>query len=571
MEKFINFPFFFFKKVFINVHVDTYFEVLLPKVNLIIYNDEIPTSNSRPLGIELGFSRVLFSNSSSQSTSNNRFRKSVEKCYELSKDLVDQNNTQKKFPHLINESCGSNHEDLLDVDLQLKMNHLAPCFKDLILNENLVYSRLNDLDAIKKQEEAWSASQGLFLKGLHKTSLNKSSGKDVWCLEMESMWIDFIVRSSSTGSSINQTDFIRNFSFKVYLLNVWDFYTSTAFLHSKGGKDQLNNKSNIHKAVHKLNEIENAKKERKSLQKLSKIIQLDLKNFDASKKDCFNNKMKKEKRSVSLSKASHVLKKQKECDFICKRVYSKLNVIADISDCIQLSLNHSKILFLLRLIDVIDLFTHQLKQDNEQTFKYRSNNNQNQNLLDSNNKKQQRSRIRSGNFDDWLIDMNLSSDEIDQEDDDLVSAIFLDKSDYPNHSSGEDEEIFSVNLALNVNSLQIDLEIEGSIELDDAENNNKKSLFTNSFSSASSSSSSSSNVNYKENAANNLDSLSASKRINKKFFTKKMNQGQFYAQIFPERSSKTKPIVSNSLQNFKKPPILLTLSFSIFKKFTASF
>jgi hypothetical protein len=55
---------------------------------------------------------------------------------------------------------------------------------------------------------------------------------------------------------------------------------------------------------------------------------------------------------------------------ICKSLYSQVNVIGEIKE-VHLALNHAQVLFLLRLVDTMDLFMDQLKKDSEHTLKYK--------------------------------------------------------------------------------------------------------------------------------------------------------------------------------------------------------
>ena len=64
-----------------------------------------------------------------------------------------------------------------------KLNHLAPCFEDLIRNENIAYFRYDlsfddDLTKmINTTNEAHNSKIGLFLKSLNRTALNKNANK----------------------------------------------------------------------------------------------------------------------------------------------------------------------------------------------------------------------------------------------------------------------------------------------------------------------------------------------------------------------------------------------------------
>ena len=79
------------------------------------------------------------------------------------------------------------------------MNSLAPCFAELVRNENCSYHRCdlsldNDLSKLVNESKlAYHAKEGLFLKSLGKSALNRTAAKDLWSVEFESAWIDFKV------------------------------------------------------------------------------------------------------------------------------------------------------------------------------------------------------------------------------------------------------------------------------------------------------------------------------------------------------------------------------------------
>lgn len=81
------------------------------------------------------------------------------------------------------------------------MHSLAPCFSDLAKNENCPYQRqdlfdecLNRMTSEKNTTTwAYTAKEGLFLKSLGKSALNKNAAKDLWSIEIENAWIDFRV------------------------------------------------------------------------------------------------------------------------------------------------------------------------------------------------------------------------------------------------------------------------------------------------------------------------------------------------------------------------------------------
>lgn len=103
-----------------------------------------------------------------------------DRCYELSKSLCNKYGIFKsQDPTLCN---------------------LAPCFGDLLKNENCPYVRYDlsfneDMAAnlVNTTKLANNAKEGLFLKTLSRTALNKNPAKDLWTAEFESAWIDFKV------------------------------------------------------------------------------------------------------------------------------------------------------------------------------------------------------------------------------------------------------------------------------------------------------------------------------------------------------------------------------------------
>lgn len=184
----------------------------------------------RPSSIEIGFARICIANqetNTSSSLSNSKQQKSLEHscrtCYESSNLLCKK---QNKF----NKNSTSINKTELDVP-ETKMNLLAPCFRDLLKNENLSYLRYDlssdgDLTKlINTTNEASNAKLGLFLKSLNKNVLSKNANKDSWSIEFESMWIDFLGNAYSKSSE--SCSLSQNTSFKIHLVNVWNFYKST--------------------------------------------------------------------------------------------------------------------------------------------------------------------------------------------------------------------------------------------------------------------------------------------------------------------------------------------------------
>lgn len=175
-----------------NLHCDTFFEVVMPKISLTVYPSDMKASENiagfinRPSGVEVGFSRVVFSNQSVTRFADARkveqLRSTSVKCYELAREIISKNS---------DPNGGA----------EIELNQLAPCFNHLLQNENLYYVRYDFAANDKKvnvniTNEAHKAHTGLFLKSLNKNSLNKASNKDIWLLECENMWLDFLGRYS---------------------------------------------------------------------------------------------------------------------------------------------------------------------------------------------------------------------------------------------------------------------------------------------------------------------------------------------------------------------------------------
>ena len=184
----------------------------------------------RPSSIEIGFARICIANqdtNTSSSLSNSKQQKSLQvtckKCYETSQKLCNKQNN-------FNKNSTSISKTELDAP-EIKMNMLSPCFKDLLKNENLSYLRYDlssnsDLTKlINTTNEASNAKLGLFLKSLNKNVLSKNANKDSWSIEFESMWIDFLGNAYSKSSE--SCSLSQNTSFKIHIVNVWNFYKST--------------------------------------------------------------------------------------------------------------------------------------------------------------------------------------------------------------------------------------------------------------------------------------------------------------------------------------------------------
>lgn len=172
--------------------------------------------------------------------------------------------------------------------------------------------------------------------------------------------------------------FVENTSFRVYMVNVWDFYSNGRC--SPASQDRRREA----KTTTKPNDMVNFKR---AYNRLAELIEVnngcgnnqdsllessndDLDMIVASPVSVRTNRGRK-KRSVSVS-GTGVDLTEKSASILCKNIYSQINVIGEIKD-VQVKIDHSQVLFLLRLVDTIDLFTKQLKKDSEKTLQYKVN------------------------------------------------------------------------------------------------------------------------------------------------------------------------------------------------------
>ena len=194
--------------------------------------------------------------------------------------------------------------------------------------------------------EAKSSRTGLFLKSLNRNALNKNANKDIWCLSFENMWLDFV----HTKTVNNETkSLIENTSFKVWFVNVYDFYKSISNTTAQKDIEELTNNEYLEKAY----------------ERLSKVIPID----PLIKSD-LRKSLIKPKRSNSASGSSALMRNQQHSNYMCRNIYSKLNIIGEINS-LHVQCNHSQLVFLLRLIDTVDLLSQQLKTDTDQIFQYK--------------------------------------------------------------------------------------------------------------------------------------------------------------------------------------------------------
>lgn len=322
-----------------SLHIDTHLEVILPKVNLTIYPVKFDTNvsfrnenfTSRPSGMEVGMAKLVLTNNTIGKTNScfDEFNTTSEMAYKLSSNLIEKNHN---FKHKFSQ-----------ISTEIRVNNLAPCFKESLQNDSssLIRDGLGiHSEPIKSENQIVNAKEGLFLKNLNKNALNKDALKDIWMVETDSLWIDMIDKEN--------VPFAQNASFQVYIINVWDFLSkSSILLQQNEEEDILDNSVNGNYL--------------KAFGHLEKIIHIQNKSeFDA----------KLRKRSNSLSNRSSLIKSKMRSELLCKKIYSNLNVVSRIKN-LNLFLNHSQVLFLLRFFDVIENFSNQIKIDTEQILKFK--------------------------------------------------------------------------------------------------------------------------------------------------------------------------------------------------------
>ncbi len=358
------------KQTRLNLHCDTHVELLMPKITISIYSDVIKKVNEhkRQNGIEIGFARITATNKTSILSDTNLIS-ACSKVYDLSQKICHKNSKFSVFN-------SDNNEKKSQI---VRLNHLAPCLNDLVKNENLAYFRYDlsfddDLTKlINTTNEATNSKNGLFLKSLNRSALNKNANKDLWCINFESMWLDSF---SSIDSNENNTTsanniytqyksnntnenipLIQNISFKLWLVNVHDFYKPFENDSTQNNEMTVNKSENVNRAF----------------DKLSKVIKIEDIKIQPNKK-----------RSNSLSAAGFLNKNQQNSYYLSQKMYSKINVISEINE-LTFKCSHSQIIFLLRLVDTVDMFTKQLKEDSEHTLKFTKNNIDITDIKDKNN------------------------------------------------------------------------------------------------------------------------------------------------------------------------------------------
>ncbi|RNA17426.1 UHRF1-binding 1 isoform X1 [Brachionus plicatilis] len=239
------------------LHCDTYLEVILPKVNLTIYPTKLDSNvnfrdqnfTNRPNGIEIGMAKLVLTNRTLSKSNNNydEFSATCQKAYKFSSNLIEKNINFK------NKVIKNYFEDN-----DIRINSLAPCFNEILQNDNL--SLIRDSLGIHS-DQLVNAKEGLFLKNLNRNALNKDAAKDIWIMDIESLWVDMI--------DIDCIPFVQNASFKIFAVNIWEFLSKSSILMEQTDQEDTCNKSS-------------SKEYMRAFNRLDKIIKIEKKTeFDA--------------------------------------------------------------------------------------------------------------------------------------------------------------------------------------------------------------------------------------------------------------------------------------------------
>lgn len=152
----------------------------------------------------------------------------------------------------------------------------------------------------------------------------------------------------------DNTTFIENTSFRFYMVNVWDFYSNGREPEATAKKPNGDELANYQRAY----------------SRLSKLIELNTNGADTNGEPEIASPVstkRRKKRSISVSGTNALLASSSS---LSRNLYSQVNVIGEIKE-LNVATNHAQVLFLLRLVDTMDLFTNQLKTDSEHTLKYK--------------------------------------------------------------------------------------------------------------------------------------------------------------------------------------------------------
>lgn len=115
------------KKPTLNLHCDTHLELLMPKISISIYPTNMKETDlsgvKRQSGVEIGFARITVSNRTNVSEDSN-LKSACNKVYNSVGELC---NKQSKLNQISADKLN-----------QMNLNHLAPCFTELIKDRKSV-------------------------------------------------------------------------------------------------------------------------------------------------------------------------------------------------------------------------------------------------------------------------------------------------------------------------------------------------------------------------------------------------------------------------------------------------
>jgi len=255
-----------------------------------------------------------------------------------------------------------------------KLKSLAPCFNDILRNQNLSYLR-HDLSSsnnltklINTVNEANIPKLGLFLRSLNRNALNKTALKDIWCVDLNGFWLDCCSTKSNCADSKNTL--IKDTSFMIWLVNVHDFYKSC---DTRLPTSLLDQKYPTRQSKHSLsNESIQVQNLEHIYERLSNVIQIE----PVKVPEMLSPPVQiKSRRSNSLSTSTMIQNRGKSSQSMCQQAYSRINVIGKI-DTLKVRCNHEQLLFILRFLETFDAFNEQMAVDSEQTLKYNKSSNQ---------------------------------------------------------------------------------------------------------------------------------------------------------------------------------------------------
>ncbi len=354
-----------------SIHCDTYLEVIMPKATVSIYpyDTENNLMEKRPNGIEIGFAKICVSNLNyTEPLMFDNFKNTYEQASSSSASLCQLHS------HISSRSIKTDIFSKNNKNRNLRMNNLAPCYKEIANNANISFIRCDlsgDSDIskfINIQDTAELSITGLFLRSLNKNAFNKTSKKDLWSIDCDSMWIDMFEGESIKSSNLENSTILQNCSFKLWFINVWEFYNSLNINKASTSKilkhdyesDDYSECFELKKTYYQENLGNNQMAYNDVVEKLKNVIEIE-KKIKLTKK-----------RSNSLSITSSESKHNQESNNLYHQIYSKLNIISHLKE-IRIVMNHSNIVFLLRLMNVIELFADQIKLDSEKLLKHKSN------------------------------------------------------------------------------------------------------------------------------------------------------------------------------------------------------